>query len=114
MISEFRKTERAARSIPRPLGRGGRAPFDFYKLPYLICFCPSANVLEGPNLPYTLLKINAMAPCTFSSLEAEILCYLAQPFEPDLLWVCLQLIEPISSIHIVFLSWYGLTSSMHP
>ncbi|NLH21004.1 MAG: potassium channel family protein, partial [Methanothrix sp.] len=29
MISEFRKTGRAARSIPRPLGRGGRAQFDF-------------------------------------------------------------------------------------
>ena len=29
MISEFRKTWRAARSIPRPLGRGGRAQFDF-------------------------------------------------------------------------------------
>ncbi len=31
MISEFRKTGRAARSIPRPLGRGGRAQFDFFK-----------------------------------------------------------------------------------
>ncbi len=29
MISEFRKTGRAARSIPRPLGRGDRAQFDF-------------------------------------------------------------------------------------
>jgi hypothetical protein len=28
MISEFRLTGRAARSIPRPLGRGGRAQFD--------------------------------------------------------------------------------------
>jgi len=28
MISEFRKTGRAARSIPRPLGRGGRTQFD--------------------------------------------------------------------------------------
>ncbi|MCX6669534.1 MAG: hypothetical protein NTV25_06990, partial [Methanothrix sp.] len=27
-ISEFPKTERAARSIPRPLGRGGRTQFD--------------------------------------------------------------------------------------
>ena len=31
MISEFRKTGRAARSIPRPLGRGGRAQFDLPK-----------------------------------------------------------------------------------
>jgi putative transposase len=30
MISEFRKTGRAARSIPRPLGRGGRAQFDIF------------------------------------------------------------------------------------
>ena len=29
MISEFRLTGRAARSIPRPLGRGGCAQFDF-------------------------------------------------------------------------------------
>jgi hypothetical protein len=31
MISDFRETGRAARSIPRPLGRGGRAQFDLAK-----------------------------------------------------------------------------------
>jgi hypothetical protein len=31
-ISEIKKIRRAARSIPRPLGRGGRAQFDMQRV----------------------------------------------------------------------------------
>ena len=41
IISEFRKTGRAARSIPRPLGRGAPRPFNFH---WIIIIHSSKNI----------------------------------------------------------------------